>query len=296
MSKSNEGNKFDVSVSDEVVERIFDGTADIKTIDPEPEEIEVQDELDEEKEPEHRTALVLFSGGFDSVAVALKIIKSEEYKEIVLLYENVTVFDEYEQGSRDIYELLKPIAKEHGASLVFDTENINMDWIENPSQDYPEGERDLCLMVHLTTLFSKGEYDSIYLGWNRSNIDTLKESSVLLSYLERYSKSSRNIYFLEHFFLEDYESEVGMMAKAHITKRRVVKYLLNNKLFEYCTSQGTPNEEDHWYDAGAKWKEVLIALVDLTFTQKELATILRNNSLSTVQRVWNRNVKKALKK
>jgi hypothetical protein len=255
---------------------------------------EIEEQEDNCSDPEkeyYRTALVMFSGGFDSVALAHKVITENNYNSVTLLYEKATVFEDHSNLAENIYQKLLPIAQKHDVDLIFEIVPLNIDWALNPGEDYLDGERDLCLTIHLTTLFSKGQYDSIYLGWNESNVKDLKYSKSLLDLLKSYRQSSHSLYFLEDIFLEE-EENCEVVQKASITKRRVVRHLLNCNLFEYCTAEGIPDGISHWYNNSPKWKEVVNALIDLDFDHKDLTKIFKSTYLHTVQKIWNRRYKR----
>ena len=238
--------------------------------------------------PKQRKALVMFSGGFDSVALAIKVIESGKYDEVTLLYEQVTVFDDHEKLSENIWEKLVSIYKNKEVSILFETINLNLDWTDNPGHYYSNGERDLCLMIHLTTVFGKGQYGSIYLGWNKSNIETLNYSKEFLSFFEKYRNDTSKLYFLEEMFLEEDEGSFDITYKALLTKRRTVRLLLEKGLFSMCSAEGHLDGTEHWYNNSGKWKEVVNAIIDLGFTSQELSKVFRYKDLNTVQKIWNK--------
>lgn len=243
-----------------------------------------------------KTALVLFSGGFDSVAVALKIITEGDYERIDLLYENNTAFEDLSSYADNLYTKLLFFAKKYKVDLRFEVRKSYSDWIDYDKLLEDLGGRELCLMIHLTTLFGEGSYQDFYLGWNKSNVKKLKYSKKLLKFMEKYMKEESKLYFLEDLFLEEGEEDYSIELKASLTKKRVISYLLDNKLFSYCSAAGYPGEDVHWYDIeknqnSTKWREVVDALLDLGFDSKELASIFESNKLETVQLIWNKRNK-----
>ena len=230
---------------------------------------------------DYRTALVLFSGGFDSTAVVLKIIKEYDtysYNRIDLFFEDNDTFEDNREVAFKIYELLKKEA---------DSKGIEVNWIERkmiaPSyseegKEYYWGRsRDLCFMTHLSSLWGMGNYYRIFMGWNKSNIKDLKYSKVLLEAYEQAHEGNISLYFLEDLFLDEEERNyeyLNSTDKARITKGRVIKYLLKNNMFSVCQT-GKPIEEGkHWYyTQDDKWEEVVHALVWLGFNAQELASV-----------------------
>jgi hypothetical protein len=247
------------------------------------EEIVVEDKTEENKVSEKKTGLVMFSGGYDSTAVLHKLIVSGKFSELEVVYEKCQNFaGEYEtNNAKKVYEFIKKkYAKRNEVELKWIEENINLDWIGTN-----EG-MEICLAMHLMTIMRHGEVQNFYLGWNKSNVETLDISKKMLEWFEKMRFSGTNIYFLENLFNG---------ANHYETKAMVVRYLLDCNLFDLpYTSSGFETEEEfknreYWYKNNAKEMEVATALTEVyNFDSKDLSNIFSFKTTKQVQELFNK--------
>jgi hypothetical protein len=249
----------------------------------------------------NKSAMVLFSGGFDSTAVLSKLIDNKEYNTLYVVYENIKQSaDGYHDFSYDkamaIYNLLQKKAAKKEIKLVLRV--IDMD--ANVTCDWGNG-CDSLLMLHLTTILDySGSSDDIYLSWNKQHIDALKElkavdcSLKMLDMMQNVLLQGRIIHYLEDSF-PGYDSEVGRKAA-------VLEYLLCHNMFGLCFSYDTlttdrnNNKNRKSYQDKQKWffeddiksRETASALVETgLFNSEELSELFNLHTTQDIQNFYN---------
>ena len=244
--------------------------------------------VDEEKITKSQ-GLILFSGGYDSVAILHRMITSNDFSKIVVLFENSpNLVNEYEiMNSKKIFDLFsKRYSQKYDVELEWLEEKLDVSWISKDTK-YLYFERDICLMAHLMTILKHGEINNYYLGWNKSNVKYLNMSKMLLEWFESNKQNGYDIHFLENYFSGDDE---------HETKYRVIEYLLENKLFYLPYSSSKFNEtikeyknRKTWFDNNPKEREVSQALMKITiFDSDDFSKIFSLRTTKEVQELYNK--------
>lgn len=224
-------------------------------------------------------ALVLFSGGFDSVAVAHKVITSKKHKEVHLLFNDSENFSDKEVNAKEMAKKLKKIGRQNKVKVKYKRINTHVPY-EN-IEDITG--RDMCLLTHISTLtLHSGDYKIVYIGWNKNNVGALKYSKQALKTFEVMTKGE-----LELIWLEELYFNTPKKASARDTKREVIEDLLNAELFIGCQTGDGIVEGNHWFDGSEKWKEVMFAIIDLGFTNEEMIRVFSNNDIAEIQTIWN---------
>jgi hypothetical protein len=241
------------------------------------------------------TAIILFSGGYDSTAVLNTLIEDKNYKRIVVIYENGSQMpDGYHDIGREkaieIFNILNKKAKQ---------KNIKLDWKDiNIASDITANNGcDGLLMIHLATILTNSnDANTIYLAWNKQHIDILSKlqalpcSTQVLEMFKTDLLKYKHIYFLDDIFT-DYTTELER-------KSGVITYLLNKNLFGLCYSYdnfclNNYKYEREEYIQNKTWffkdddksRETATALIQTgLFNQKEIVDIF---NLSTTQQIQN---------
>ena len=243
----------------------------------------------DEKEKQKETALILFSGGYDSVAVLHKMIMSDDFEKIWVLFEkNYNMTSDFELSlAKKAFNILNRTAQKHGVELVWREEQSSVDWI-NYQDHYDTFNRDLCLFVHLTTIMRHSAFKNIYLGWHKSNVKTLSISKQLLKWFEDNKEENYNINFIETYF----------DGNEHWSKYKVIKYLLDNNIFKYAyTSSTNENKNEyekrtHWFLNNSKEREVARALLEFDeFSSEDLSKIFSFKTTQEIQELYNQKKK-----
>ncbi|MFW5848079.1 MAG: hypothetical protein ACOCVF_04115 [bacterium] len=235
--------------------------------------------------------LILFSGGYDSVALLHRLIVSNDFEKIVVLFENSpNLVGEYEtKNAKRIFDKFKnKYSEKYHVELEWISDDINIDWLDK-SDKYYSMNKDVCLLLHLMEFMKHGEISNYYLGWHESNIKTLNISKKLLSWFNKYKHPDYNIFFIENYFDGFDEKEV---------KIRIVKYLLDNNIFDLPYSSGKPEtvkefkERDLWFLNDCKDTEITTALINSRlFPAEDLSKIFTFKTTKEIQKLYNDNKK-----
>jgi hypothetical protein len=240
------------------------------------------------KKDEGKEVLLLFSGGYDSVAVLHYLITKEKHSKITLLYEkSPNMQDDYGYKlAKKIYNIFN---KKYDVDLIWLEEKISLDWVGSNKNG-----RDILLNLHLNSFIRHGNFENYYIGWNKSNIKKIPLSKRTLDFFNSNKREGIKINFLEDVFYGENE---------YLTKEKVIEYLLDNKIFHLphtCfpfESEKEFKKREVWYKNTSKEREVLRALLEIEmFDAKDLSNILLCKNTKDVQKIYNECKKKELNK
>ena len=227
--------------------------------------------------------LILYSGGFDSVALLHKLIVSNDFDELTVLYENsAQMCGEYERtNAKTIFDLFKKrYSRKHKIKLVWKQEDINLNWIRKTTEG-----REILLLLHLSTILRHGEHINFYLGWHKSNIKELDISKRVLKWFEKESRDKVSINFMENHFNGNDEHQV---------KTSTIKYLLDENLFSLPHTGLNESVEEfskrkYWFMNNSKEQEVANALVSIeVFSSLDLSKIFKFKTKEQIQELYNK--------
>ena len=226
--------------------------------------------------------MILYSGGFDSVALLHKLIVSNDFDELTVLYENSNqMCGEYErENAKEIFNLFKKrYSRKHKIKLIWEKEDVNLGWINKETNG-----REILLLLHLSTILRHGEHINFYIGWHKSNIKSLDISKKVLNWFEKEANDNVSINFMEDYFSGNDEHQV---------KTSTIKYLLNKNLFALPHTGLNESVEEfgkrkYWFDNNSKEQEVANALVSIDiFTSLDLSKIFKFKTKEQIQELYN---------
>jgi len=231
-----------------------------------------------------RRAVLLFSGGFDSVAMLHKMIFSEEFDYIRCIFEkSENLVCKYEaKNTRKIFNMFKDMAKTKNVELELKEIDFNID------SAIHFNARDFLLNMHLNILFLNGDIKKCYIGWDEEDVKSLNISKRTLEWFRKGVKKEYEINFLEVYFGERF------------TKEKVVIYLLENNIFHLPYSSDIGNETEKmfknrktWFNYDTKDIEVMTALLNsFVFDKEDIPKIFSFKTTKEIQELYNnRNTK-----
>lgn len=228
--------------------------------------------------------LILYSGGFDSVALLHKLIVWDKFDELIVLYENSDQMSgEYEdENAKRIFDLFKKrYSRKHKIKLIWKKEDISLDWKNCDDSN----NRDVLLLTHLSTLLRHGEINNFYLGWHELNVTSLTMSNKLLKWFKKNSRDNVTINFIDEFFKGYTEHQI---------KVSVIRYLLSNDLFSLpyssCLNETTEEfkKRKYWFENNPKEQEVATALISIEhFNSLTISEIFKFKTKEQVQNLYN---------
>lgn len=213
-------------------------------------------EVKEVVQEKAKKSFLLFSGGYDSTAVLLKLIESCRYSEITVAYESAEYMpDGYKNTGYNKALRLFGILKGKADSLKITLNWLDVDLLQPLSADIRGNGCDLLLMTHLTTIVRHaGLNDEAWLCWDRQNIEDLHKKYKAFKFSVEYMAMmkagllSAKLMLLEDAF-PDYGTEIARKAG-------VISYLLEKGLFGGCysyDSESFQGKERDDYESGKKW-------------------------------------------
>ena len=240
-----------------------------------------------EKQEEKCVGLVMFSGGYDSVALLHKLIKSEYFEKLIVVFEkSEQIVGEYEvRNAKTIFNLFnRRYASKYNVKLVWQEEIVDISWAKH-EYPYSNYNQDILLLLHLATILRHGEVNNFYLGWEKHAFEYLKISKEIIKWFKKYANDNYKIYFLDNQFPSNDLAD---------SKQRIINYLLENNLFHlpysselYDTLEEYKNRE-YWYKNNPKENSVAKALVGINiFDSKDLSKIFSMKTTKQVQDYYN---------
>lgn len=228
-----------------------------------------------------REAVLLFSGGYDSVAMLHKMIMLGEFDFIRCLFEkSVNLVNSYEiKNAKKIFKLFKNgIAKE---------KNVRLEWVEIDFRvdcAIHFNTQDFLLNMHLNILFLNSDIKRMYIGWDEESVKNLNMAKKTLDWFRKSAKSEYEINFLETYFIKNH------------TKEDVVRYLLINNIFNLPYSSEVANETEKsfkerelWYEYDGKDIEVMTALIKtFVFDKNDISKIFNFKTTKEIQELYNK--------
>jgi hypothetical protein len=243
--------------------------------------------MEDVKENVKCNALVMFSGGYDSVALLHKLILSEDFDKIIVVFENSEqIVSEFEvKNAKKIFNLFnRRYSSKYNVDLIWEEEHVNIGWAKG---DYPYDNynQDILLLLHLTTILRHGEVNNFYLGWEKHAFEHLDISKKLLNWFKKHAISDYQIFFLDNYF--------NSRDLAH-SKSMVVEYLLENDLFHLPYSSETfesikeYESRKYWYKNNAKENSVAKALIGINlFESEDISKIFIMKTTKEIQEYYN---------
>jgi hypothetical protein len=239
--------------------------------------------------------MVLYSGGYDSVAVLHKLILLEKYHKIVAVMEiSEQIITDYEiDHAKKSFNKLKKIADRNNVELVLIEEKIDLGWA-NPDYPYSNYNQDLLLLLHTSTILKYGQYKEYYLGWEHHVFEELDISKKLIKWFNKNSIEGYKIYMLNELFLSNSLEQ---------SKYYIVDYLLRHNIFdlgftsELWETKEERSERKYWWKNNKKENAIAKSLISIKeFDSEDISKIFLMKTTKEIQKYYNeltQNAKKA---
>ena len=165
---------------------------------------------------------LLYSGGYDSVALLDLLLKDEEIKDLTVIFERCPSMQgeaEYTIAKRT-FSFLKHKHKREDIKVRWIQEDIDLSCI---GYNKAVNDADILLSIHLTTVLRHGEINIFYTGWHKTAIYArMKVAKSLLKFYKDKKDDDYKLYFMEDIF---------PAFTPESCKIETITYLLDNNIF-----------------------------------------------------------------
>jgi len=180
--------------------------------------------------------VLLYSGGFDSVALLDIILKNESTTDLTVLFERTREIQSEleEKMARKTYRILVKKYKREGLDVKWITKNINLQWI---AEDHRSQGGDILLSLHLMSALIECPYDIIYTGWHKNNLKHLSFARSIIKWFKSMKQDKIELYFME---------DIIHGESPESCKVKTIEYLLEANLFHLpYSSESWQSEKEY---------------------------------------------------